>query len=67
MKLYGTPQPWYGGYKYYGEGGYVIYLKMRYNACPPVKLPNEITMVELEQVRPLFDVVEECPRGGLSV
>lgn len=67
MKLYGSPQPWYGGYKYFGEGGYTILLKMKNYRKAPVVLPDEITKEELDKVRHLFDTVDEYSRGGLFV
>lgn len=66
MKLFGSPQPWYGGYKYFGEGGYTILLKMR-SGRAPVVLPEEITKEELDKFLHLFDSVEEYARGGLFV
>jgi hypothetical protein len=57
--LYGTPQPWYGGYKYHGNCGYWILLKMCNGKPAPVDLPDEIAKDELDAVRGMFDIVEE--------
>ena len=67
MKLFGSPRPWNGGYKYFGEGGYTILLRMKYNQKAPVTLPAEITKEELSKFLHLFDSVEEHARGGLFV
>jgi hypothetical protein len=67
MNLCGYRTYYNRGYKYFGEGGYTIILKMKYNDEPPIKLPEKITKEELDKVRPMFDIVEEYPRGGLFV
>jgi len=65
--LFGSAQPWYGGYKYFGSGGYTILLKMKYGQSAPVQLPDEITKEQLDAVKHKFDIIEEHSGGGLFV
>lgn len=63
--LYGNPR--WGGYKYFGQGGYIIILQTKYNRPAPVELPGELTFGELQKHIHKFDIVEEYPRGALCV